>query len=198
MHTKAQDFLQASVSFSHPHSSGSPVSTSSSSPKRSELITVSDGVYSFPLSHQRHSQLTVRVGECRALVRITSLRFLLLSKCGGPPPTSPSGCVSSFHVSLCYILCINILYTRTQAVLDFFIVQPPVCISDLLAGEEKKACDEIFLKSSHYLDSPLWLCCALSDCAQKFLDAACGNWFARRRTHEEETETGRGRGIGGN
>ena len=32
--------------------------------------------------------------------------------------------------------------------------------------------------------------------AQKFLDVACGNWFARRRARKGETE--RGRGIGGN
>lgn len=41
--------------------------------------------------------------------------------------------------------------------MDFFIVHLPVCISDLLAGEQKKACDEIFLKSNHYLDSELSL-----------------------------------------
>lgn len=41
--------------------------------------------------------------------------------------------------------------------MDSFIVHLPVCISDLLAGEKKKACDEIFLKSSHYLDSELSL-----------------------------------------
>lgn len=73
--------------------------------------------------------------------------------------------------------------------MDFFSVNPPVFISDLLAGEKKKACDVIFLNSSHYLDSelsPLLLCSALSDCAQKFLDAACGNWFARHRMHDEK------------
>lgn len=105
------------------------------------------------------TKLTVRVGECRALVKITSPRFLFFSFLNAevPPPTSPSGCISSFHVSFCYTLSINILYACTQAIMDFFIVHPPVCISDLLAGEEKKACDEIFLKSSHYLDSELSL-----------------------------------------
>lgn len=67
---------------------------------------------------------------------------------------SPSGCVSSFHVSFFYILCINICKRASR---HFFIVHLPVCISDLLAGEKKKACDEILLKSSHYLDSELSL-----------------------------------------
>ncbi len=44
-----------------------------------------------------------------------------------------------------------------QADMDFFIVLLPVWMSDLLAGEKKKACDEIFFKSSHYLDSALSL-----------------------------------------
>lgn len=41
--------------------------------------------------------------------------------------------------------------------MDFLIVHPPACTFDLLAGEKKKACDEIFLKTSHYLDSELRL-----------------------------------------
>lgn len=40
--------------------------------------------------------------------------------------------------------------------MDFIIVQPLVG-SDLLAGEKRKACHEIPLKSSHYLDSELIL-----------------------------------------
>lgn len=49
------------------------------------------------------------------------------------------------------------MYACTQADTDFFIVHLPVCVSDLLEGAKKKACDEIFLKSSHYLDSELSL-----------------------------------------
>lgn len=161
MHTKAQDFLHASVALSHPHSSESPVSTSSSSPKRSELITVSDGVYSFPLSHQRHShQVDCQSGWMSRTCQnhISKISFLLLSKRRGPSSHfSLWMCLLFSCFFFCYILSINILYACTQAIMDFFIVHPPVCISDLLAGEEKKACDEIFLKSSHYLDSELSL-----------------------------------------
>ena len=31
------------------------------------------------------------------------------------------------------------------------------CVSDLLAGEEKKACDEVFLESRHYHEAELVL-----------------------------------------
>lgn len=51
--------------------------------------------------------------------------------------------------------------------MDFFSVHLPVFISDLLAGEKKKACDEIFLNSSHYLDSEL----SLSGSAMHYLIA---------------------------
>lgn len=57
--------------------------------------------------------------------------------------------------------------------MDFIIDDMLARFSDFLAGEEKKACDEIFLKSHHYLYSKL--CYTLSDATQKFLDADCGN-----------------------
>lgn len=47
----------------------------------------------------------------------------------------------------------SVIYACTQASVEFFVVHLPACTSDLLAGEKKKACDEIFLKSGHYLDS---------------------------------------------
>lgn len=95
----------------------------------------------------------VRVGECRALVEITSPGFLCFSSSSLNAPVSPSGCVSSFHVSFVYISRINICNARRQA--SLFIC--PFFLSDLLAGEKKKACDEISFKSSHYLDSELSL-----------------------------------------
>lgn len=59
-------------------------------------------------------------------------------------------CFIRLHIVHEYMQC-------TQAGMDFFIVHPPVCVSDLLAGEKKKACDEISHKSSHYLESELCL-----------------------------------------
>lgn len=38
------------------------------------------------------------------------------------------------------------------------------------------------------LAQPFRHCSVLSDCAQKFLDAACANSFARCNTHESEKE----------
>lgn len=142
MQTRAPIFLHASVSLSHPHSSVSPVSTSSSPhPERSGLITVSDGVYSFPLSHQRHShQVVCQSGwmscTCQNHVSRISLPLLL-----------------SERVSPAESLSWSVIYACTQANVEFFVVHLPACTSDLLAGEKKKACDEIFLKSGHYLDS---------------------------------------------
>lgn len=52
---------------------------------------------------------TVRVGERRALVKITSPGFLCFSSFRSDfPPVSPSGCVSPFYVSFCCTLCINV------------------------------------------------------------------------------------------
>lgn len=112
MHTKAQDFLHASVALSHPHSSESPVSTSSSSPKRSELITVSDGVYSFPLSHQRHShQVDCQSGWMSRTCQnhISKISFLLLSKRRGP--SSHFSLWMYFFFSCFFLLHIKHKYT---------------------------------------------------------------------------------------
>lgn len=88
------------------------------------------------------------------------------------------------------------MYAHAHADMGFFIVHLPVCVSDSLAGEKKKACDEISYESNHYLDSELSLSGSSADyliAHRKFLDAACANWFARRRTHKAGTERERNR-----
>lgn len=84
--------------------------------------------------------------------------------------------------------------------MDSFIVHSPVCVSDLLAGEQKKACDEIFLKSSHYLDSEL----RVSGSAAYYLIAQRNSLMPPVQiglpdaVHMKEKWRGRGRGISGN
>lgn len=91
-------------------------------------------------------------------------------------------------------LCLWHAWRCARADMDFIIDHTSACFSDLLAGEEKKACAEIFLKSHHYLYSKQ--CCTLSDGAQKFLDADCGNRFyqtpyTQRRDWDREKERNR-------
>lgn len=95
------------------------------------------------------AKLTVRVGEyCECQGSLPAFPFLLFS---------------------CFMCLLDIMHKYTHTTdIDFFSVHLPGFISDLLAGEKqvKKACDVIFLNSSHYLDlglSSLWCYSALSE-----------------------------------
>lgn len=116
----------------------------------------------------------------------------------GLGPAPPSGDVS--FVLFFHILYCALAYACTYVDVDSFIVPLSVCVSDLLAGEKKKACDEIFLKSSHYLDSKL----SLSGSAAYYLIAQRNSLMLPVQiglpdaVHTKEKHIGRGNGISGN
>lgn len=128
------------------------------------------------------TKLTGRLTECWTLFMSPTFPPSLPNECPGYPPALDV----SLHVCLCdmredmhALTWISSLIIRLR------------CFSDLLAGEWRKACDQVSLKSRHYLHSEL--CCTLSDGAQKFLDVDCGNRFyqtpyAQRRDRDREKE----------
>lgn len=107
----------------------------------------------------------------------------------------PNECLDSetLHVSL--HVCVCDMREETHALTWISCIDyASALFSDLLAGEEVKSSDEIFLTSSHYLYARV--CCTLSDGAQKLLDTDCGNRFyqtpnTQRRDRDREKERNR-------
>lgn len=163
-----------SFSLRHPHSSESPVSTSSSShPERSGLITVSDGVYSFPLLRQRHSrQVDCQSGWILRMSRLPS-RFSLWM----------------FLLFSCFMCLLDIIhkYTHTQQTLTSSVF---IClVSFLICLQVRSRWRKHVMWFSLIPAIILTWGSALSGATLhylKFLDAACGNWFARHRMHDEK------------
>lgn len=147
MHIRSSVF---SLCMCHPATptTASPASTfSSSHTERSGLITMSDGVYSFLFSETSFSptRLSEWVNIMRALVK-NQCPFYHEDK-----EPLPMRCSFTYYLKICPHMWIDT---------DFFIAHLVALESDLLPGEEKKACDEILLIPSCYLPSELSLSCS--------------------------------------
>lgn len=193
----------------HSHNRMSLNSPSCSSHRERSRLTMSVGVNHSTSPKQRHSHQF----NCHSLWMsctgqkkkekknhfswIFSLHLILYYSYN-KSPVSPSGWRLSSHVFI--LLHIIQKHAHMGADRDFFIAHLLVCLSNFLAGERTKACDEILCLSSFYLESKL----SLSASSAYYLIA---HWNSltlpvqtnlHRQDGIQEKNWERGRGISGN